>query len=154
MGISSLQSNACLAVTRCSSLSFPHILPGIQGGTIKKFKAWEFHLSGPMLGCDLFAEVFFCQILREWRNICANYPYGVCHDQRLYECQINRLNLIDARLCTTESFSTLTCARRRSYTTHNTGCVKILYKCEISKFNPHRQTFQRHWVFLDSDVCA
>jgi len=36
--------------------------------------------------------------------------------------------------------SVVTCARGKSHTTPNTGCVTILCKCEISEINPRTCT--------------
>jgi len=64
--------------------------------------------------------------------------------------------LIDALLSTTEPFSAVTRARSKSHTTPNTGCVTILYKCEISDLNLHTctGTCEHHRVFLGSASCA
>ena len=64
--------------------------------------------------------------------------------------------LTDALLSTTKSFLAVTCARSKSHTTPNTGCLTILCKCEISEINPHTctGTCEHHRVFLGSGLCA
>jgi len=51
------------------------------------------------------------------------------------------LVLTNALFITTESFSAVNRARSKSHTTPNTGCVTILYKCEINEINPSQMHF-------------